>query len=52
MPGDYDGNGSTDKAVFRPSNGVWYILGRTSVQYGGVTGDIPLPTSSWIHLTN
>lgn len=39
---DFDGNGATDKAVFRPSNGVWYILSGTSVQYGG-NGDFPLP---------
>ena len=25
MPGDYDGDGKTDLAVFRPSTAVWFL---------------------------
>ncbi|MDQ4132709.1 MAG: hypothetical protein M3179_05755, partial [Actinomycetota bacterium] len=42
VPADYDGNGSIETAVYRPSNGVWFVQGGVTVQWG-TAGDIPVP---------
>ena len=40
MPGDYNGDGMAEAAVFRPSEGTWYIYGVGAVVFG-TGGDVP-----------
>src|SRR5947209_6394875 len=44
--GDYDGDGLTDEAAFRPSNGTWLLhlsTGGSDVVAFGTSGDVPVP---------
>ncbi len=38
--GDYDGDGTSDIAVFRPASGLWAVRGMTRAYFGGM-GDVP-----------
>jgi hypothetical protein len=38
---DFDGNGTADFVVFRPSNGTWHLRGKPVVSFGR-RGDVPL----------
>jgi hypothetical protein len=40
--GDFDGNGATELAVFRPSSGAWFV-GAEPPRYLGLNGDVPVP---------
>jgi len=42
VPEDYDGDGSDDIAVFRPSSALWIVRGLSRF-YFGKSGDVPVP---------
>ncbi len=47
VPGDYDGDGKTDLALWRPSTGAWLIFqssnGQSPNWQWGIATDVPVP---------
>jgi hypothetical protein len=44
VPGDYDGTGQTEIAVYRPTTGQWFIAGHAQpISFGWSGVDIPVP---------
>jgi hypothetical protein len=46
VPGDYDGDGRTDAAIYHPADGTWHLADGTTAQWGNSTDVVlPLPYS-------
>ncbi|MFP5317677.1 MAG: FG-GAP-like repeat-containing protein [Acidimicrobiia bacterium] len=45
VPSDFNGDGISDVAIYRPSTGQWYVRNGNPalVTWGGAQGDIPVP---------
>jgi hypothetical protein len=48
VPGDYDGDGKADLAVYRPPTGEWFVFGTATgfpgpVPFGAPGIDLPVP---------
>jgi hypothetical protein len=47
LPADYDGDGDTDLAFYRPSTGLWAIRGHEWVSFAGLADDVPTMLPPW-----